>query len=341
MKKILYTLLSAGVLLLANMFVANGTFQVAVESPTPLALAHVDAPAGNGTSAGGRSDPGLRGDLRAGRSVRGVLFHCHSTQTVLPACHASARCGRGNLSSHAPARFVRGRLDRMSLPEEVPTPFNMKYVLAMDMDSGSLTWSPDGRYGMLIIHPPDDFTEGWTAEEWEQFKTSKLEDLNISASSLYVFDAGTDTWRELYRADRKFFYAAHWSPDGEWIAFVVSSSMISVHPFQAEDGVYVIHPDGSGLQRLGGLNDYGTILGWIGDNILLRRSASPRLDRGFHACRRKVEFRWAGDDPVRILPPGELRAGAGWRFPACGGQHDAVTAAVRSGRWTCWRWMGA
>ena len=35
MKKILYTLLSAGILLVVNLFVSNGTFQVELETPTP------------------------------------------------------------------------------------------------------------------------------------------------------------------------------------------------------------------------------------------------------------------------------------------------------------------
>ena len=32
-----------------------------------------------------------------------------------------------------------------------------------------------------------------------------------------------------------------WSPDGNWIAFMRSN-----------DGIYIIHPDGSGLKRLTG-----------------------------------------------------------------------------------------
>ena len=35
MKKILYTLLSAGILLVTNLFVSNGAFQVELETPTP------------------------------------------------------------------------------------------------------------------------------------------------------------------------------------------------------------------------------------------------------------------------------------------------------------------
>jgi len=172
-------------------------------------------------------------------------------------------------------------------PEIVPTPFDMKDVLATDSDSAALIWSPDGRYGLLVIHPKDDFTLGWTSDkEWEQFKTRKLEDLNISPSTLYLFDAENDTWRELYHADRKFFYSAYWSHDGQWIAFDVASSMFSFHSSQADDGIYVVHPDGSGLQRLGG---NGYVLGWVGNSILLRRWVNPGSPDGSHAVE-KLDF---------------------------------------------------
>lgn len=288
MKKILYTLLSAGVLLLGNLFASNGTFQVAVESPTPAASPTLipqtletdsnNEPTSVPPATEESGDP-------YGEFYLTVIAPDLSSQTD-PNVLIDKFITR---LLRLPGSCVVGLIECPD-PEVVPPPFDMRDVLAMDMDSGSLIWSPDGRQGMLTVHPPDDFTDGWTAEEWEQFQTSKLEDLNISASSLYVFDAGTDTWRELYRADRKFFYAAHWSPDGQWIAFVVSSSMVAVHPFQAEDGVYVIHPDGSGLQRLGGLNDYGTILGWIGNNILLRRQLHPGSTTDFTHVVEKLNF---------------------------------------------------
>lgn len=171
-------------------------------------------------------------------------------------------------------------------PEIVPTPFDMKDVLPTDSDSGALIWSPDGRYGVIIVHPQDDLTRGGTNEEWEQLKKKDLKDLQISASTLYLFDAETDTWRELYRTDRKYFHLASWSPDGQWIAFNVASSMLSFHPFQADDGVYVVHPDGSGLQRL---DKNGYVLGWIGNSILLHRWVNPGSLDGLHAVE-KLDF---------------------------------------------------
>lgn len=160
-------------------------------------------------------------------------------------------------------------------PEIIPTPFDMKDVLSNSWDSGALTWSPDGRYGMIVIHPPDDTIRGWTDEEWEHFLKSDLNDFEISPSILYLFDAQNDTWSELYRADRKFFYSARWSPDGQWIAFTVASSLDVVHPSQADDGIYVVRPDGSGLKRLGGKDGRRETLGWVGNSLLLRRFLNP------------------------------------------------------------------
>ncbi|NTW08831.1 MAG: hypothetical protein HGA28_04600 [Anaerolineaceae bacterium] len=188
-----------------------------------------------------------------------------------------------------PGSCVVGLIECPS-PEVVQTPFNMEDVYATDSDSGALTWSPDGRNGMIVIHPPDDFTRGGTPEEWEKFKTSNLEDLTISASSLYLFDAGSDTWRELYRADRKFFYSAHWSPDGQWIAFIETSSMGTLHPSQPEDGIYVVHPDGSDLQRLSEQSGNGQILGWVGNNLILRRYLHPGSTEDFTHVVEKLNF---------------------------------------------------
>jgi len=269
MKKILYTLLSAGILLVANLFVSNGTFHVAVELPTPVVsptlisaqtttaptptLVPTDASAETG-------DP-------YGEMYFSVIVPDYASQTDpnIPIDDFITRLVR------VPGSCVVGLIE-CPAPEEIPIPFDMQNVLATDSNSGALTWSPDGRYGLIIIHPPDDFTKGWTPEEWEIFQKLGLENLDISPSTLYLFDAKTDTWSEIYRADRKFFYSSFWSPDGQWIAFTVASSMVTIHPFQADDGVYIVHPDGTGLQRLGG---NGYILGWVGDSIITRRFLDP------------------------------------------------------------------
>lgn len=290
MKKILYTLLSAGILLVTNLFVANGTFQVAVESPTPLSSPTSIPLPGTESTPGVGPTPVSIATSEPGDPYGDLYFSIIKTKEYYPpATPPPGVYEYVTLLARLPGSCVVGLVECPD-PEIVPTPFEMKDVLATDSDSGALIWSPDGRYGVITVHPPDDFTDGWTAEEWEQFKTRKLEDLAISASSLYLFDAETDTWRELYRANRKFFYSSHWSPDGQWIAFVVSSSMVAVHPFQADDGVYVIHPDGSGLQRLDGLSDYGTILGWVGNSFLLRRSLHPGSTVDFTHVVEKLNF---------------------------------------------------
>ncbi len=172
-------------------------------------------------------------------------------------------------------------------PEIMTTPFDMKDVLATDSDAGALTWSPDGRYGAIIVHPQDDLTRGWTPEEWEQFKKFDLNDLEISSSILYLFDAENDTWSEIYRDDRQFFHSAHWSPDGQWIAFTVASSLLTIHPSQADDGIYVVRPDGNNLQRLG---NNGYILGWVGDSIILSRYLHPGSTVDFSHVVEKLNF---------------------------------------------------
>ena len=175
-------------------------------------------------------------------------------------------------------------------PEIIPTPFDMKEVLATDSDSGALKWSPDGRYGLIVVHPQDDLTRGWTDEGWERLKRTPLSDIEISPSTLYLFDAESDTWSEIYSANRKFFYTARWSPDGQWIAFNVGSGMGSMHPSQADDGIYVVRLDGSGLQRLSEMDGNGEILGWVGNSVLLRRFLQPDQRVNFSHAVEKVNF---------------------------------------------------
>src|SRR5574340_1098869 len=67
-------------------------------------------------------------------------------------------------------------------PEIVPAPFDMRDVLSYGWDGMSLAWSPDGRYGLLVVHPQDETTRGWQGDEWEQYLQTPMEDLDISAS---------------------------------------------------------------------------------------------------------------------------------------------------------------
>jgi WD40-like Beta Propeller Repeat len=151
--------------------------------------------------------------------------------------------------------------------ETVETPFNMKDVY---MTGGaSLVWSRDGRYGLLVTHPEDKLSAGKTKEELEKLRQQSPAEFDISPSTIYLFDAQSNTWQVVYRAESKFIYSPAWSPDGQWIAFLVLSSDWGFHPAQADDGIYVVHPDGSNPHQLN--SGSASIQGWIGSSLLLRR----------------------------------------------------------------------
>jgi len=163
----------------------------------------------------------------------------------------------------------------------VQTPFDMKDVYSND--SSGMTWSPDGRYGLLVTHPEDELSIGKTKEELQKIMSQSPSEFEIFPSTLYLFNTQTDTWNEVYHAERKFFSAPHWSPDGQWIAFSVTNSPWAFHPLDADDGIYIVHPDGTGLKRLSDI--YATILGWIGNSILLEQPQGlyPSIDyRTYH-----------------------------------------------------------
>ncbi|HEY5729119.1 MAG TPA: WD40 repeat domain-containing protein [Anaerolineales bacterium] len=275
MKKILYTLLSAGTLLVANLFASNGTFQVGVETPTPPSTPILIPPPGiESTPVDGPTPiptfvPTEEPGDPYGELYFSVIVPDFASQPDpdIPIDKFITRLVR------LPGSCVVGLIE-CPAPENVPTPFDTQVMLPTSYSGGVrlLTWSPDGRYGVIIVKPPDDFTRGLTDEEYEQFRAGKLEDLNISPSTLYLFDSQTDTWREFYSADRKFLSNVNWSPDGQWIAFYATSGGLVIHPPQADDGVYIIHPDGSGLQRVG---DGGHLLGWVGDSLLLKHDINP------------------------------------------------------------------
>lgn len=164
-----------------------------------------------------------------------------------------------------PGSCVVGLIECPEL-ETVQTPFNMKDVFSPD--GSGLIWSPDGRNGLLVTHPEDELSSGKTKDELAQLANQSPADFEISPSTLYLFDTQANTWREVYRAERKFFYTPAWSPDGQWIAFQVLSSVWAFHPAQAGDGIYIVHPDGSGLQQLSTVN--ASIHGWIGNSLLLQ-----------------------------------------------------------------------
>ena len=272
MKRILYTLLTAAPVLFGNYFFANGTLEATIETPTPIPSPTLVSLPGTfvPTPVGGPTQPPTPAEVRDpyGEVYFSVIAPDMSSQIApeIPIDKFITRLVR------LPGSCVVGLIECPAL-EEVQTPFNMGDALVLGGDTKNMEWSPDGRYAALVIHPQDDFTKGWTAEEWEQIKQKKIEDYKVSPSTLYLFDAQTDTWRELYHADRKFFYSVRWSPDGQWIAFTVASSLFTFHPMQNDDGAYIVHPDGSGLRNLGGRGNF--IQGWIGNSLLLWRPIDP------------------------------------------------------------------
>ena len=274
MKRILYTLLSATALLIGNYFFSNGTLEARVETPTPIPPSATPAlvPLPDTIAPPPIVVPvSVEEHGPYGEVFLSVTAPDFSSQTdpSIPIDDFTTRLVR------LPGSCIVGLIECLAL-EEVQTPFDMgdAYMIG---GLENMEWSPDGRYAALVIHPEDEFTKGWTPEEWEQFKQGerKWEEFQISPSTLYLFDAQTDAWRELYRADRKFFFSLHWSANGEWLAFQVASSEFAFEPPQSDDGLYIIRPDGSGLKNLGGKG--GGVLGWIGNSLLLERPIDPAV----------------------------------------------------------------
>jgi hypothetical protein len=327
MKRIIVSLIFTSLLLGLCFLAPHSVFSVRIATPTPVPQADTSAlipPAGMDVTLvdDPMSIPELPPTEEAGDPYGELYFTVEQPKPYYPpetpppgVYEATYRLVR------LPGSCLVGLIE-CPAPENVPTPFNMQDVLATDSDSGALTWSPDGRYGVIFIHPPDDFTKGWTTEEWEQFKTRKLEELNISASTLYLFDSRTDTWHELFTADRKFFYSARWSPDGQWIAFTVASSMVTIHPFQANDGVYIVRADGSDLQRLGG---EGYILGWLGDSLILNRFLHPGSENDFSHVVEKLSL---DGQVTKLFESSRL---ATYALAPDGGSLLAADAATREG----------
>ncbi len=156
-------------------------------------------------------------------------------------------------------------------PETIQTPFDMKDVF--NNTTAGMPWSRDGRYAALTTHPADELMDGRTKEELVQLEHQNPTDFEVNPSTLYIYEPQANTWKEIYRAERKYIYAGAWSPDGQWLSFVMASSVWSFHPIQPEDGVYVIRPDGTGLQQLLNAN-HPAILGWIGSSLVVQETLS-------------------------------------------------------------------
>ncbi|NOH02710.1 MAG: hypothetical protein HND47_12490 [Chloroflexi bacterium] len=266
MKRILYTLLTAVAVLMGNYFFSNGTLEVNVETPTPIPSPTLVPLPGTivPTPIGG---PAIVPTPAEARDPYGELYFTIITpkayyppETPPPYIEATYRLAR------LPGSCVVG-LEECPEPDIVQTPFNLKDVYSTS--SSGMIWSPDGRYGLLVSHPEDELSVGRTKEELEKLKNRSPSEFEVSPSTIHLFDAQTDSWSEVYRAERKFFSTPHWSSDGQWITFSITNSPWAFHPLDADDGIYIVRPDGSGVKQVSAA--HANILGWIGNSILLQR----------------------------------------------------------------------
>ena len=177
--------------------------------------------------------------------------------------------GAGRLA-RLPGECVTGKTPCPE-PETVQAPFDLRDLFLTA--PALMAWSPDAKYAALVTHPKDDLSKGSTPAELQALKSQSPDQFKVAASTVYLFDAETSAWRELYRLDRKYIYAPVWSANGQWLAFAVRSSPWAFHPNQADDGVYVIHPDGSGLKQLSSAD--GVVLGWVGSSVAIQRRTKP------------------------------------------------------------------
>ena len=290
MKRSLMSLLVSALLLGLGSLVPRSTFDVTLETSTPLPSATLASSSPETVATNSNTLTSMPTPIEEQDPYGEVYFTIIKPKAYYPPATPPPGVDESvSRLARLPGSCVVG-LVACPAPEIVPTPFDMKEVFATDSDSGALKWSPDGRYGLIVAHPQDDLTRGWTDEGWEKLKSTPLSELQLSASTMYLFDADNDTWSEVYRADRKFFYTARWSADAQWIAFNVGSGMGSMHPSQADDGIYVVRPDGSGLQRLGEMDGNEEILGWVGNSVLLRRFLRADQRVNFSHAVEKVNF---------------------------------------------------
>ncbi len=121
--------------------------------------------------------------------------------------------------------------------ETIQVPF------AFDFTINPLAWSSDGKNAVFAYS----------------------DNINGTPAKLWRFDPSTNTWTSL--AEFAYLDLPFWSPDGAWVAFLVRDRL-------GGEDVYIIHPDGSGLKKIGADLPFAArpyiMDGWFGDKVLMR-----------------------------------------------------------------------
>ena len=283
MKRSIFNLIASLLLLGLGWLVPHSIFNVSLEtSPSPdpaLSAALTSAPAPESTIAP-QVTPAPTDLPGPERDPYGeVYFTIITPKEYVPPAEPPVGVDESTARlARLPGSCVVG-LDVCPAVETIETPFNMKDVYRSD--GGGLVWSPDGRYGLLVTHPEDELSTGKTKDELDFLTSQSPSDFQVNPSTLYLYDAEMNAWQMVYRAERKFFYSPTWSLDGQWIAFQTLTSPWAFHPAQADDGIYLVRPDGSDVRQISTVN--ASILGWVGNSLLLRQvnQPYPSLDTTF------------------------------------------------------------
>ena len=108
----------------------------------------------------------------------------------------------------------------------------------MDVYGALMDWSPDGTEVVL-----------------DGMNSDRPDDLDCA---LWISDADGSNWKRITNWREDCDYGPVWSPDGTWLAFA------RLNP-RSERGLYLMHPDGSGLRLLAGGRSFGDTRAWSPD----------------------------------------------------------------------------
>jgi len=121
--------------------------------------------------------------------------------------------------------------------ETIQVPFAFNFTI------NPLAWSPDGKNAVFAYS----------------------DNINGTPAKLWRFDPSTSAWTSL--AEFAYIDPPFWSPDGALVALLVRDGL-------GGEDVYLIHPDGSGLKKIG--TDLPSAArpyimdGWFGDKVMMR-----------------------------------------------------------------------